>query len=101
MSATKPPKPIPKKRETTLGIRLPNALRKRVRAAAAADRRTESSFARLAIERAVDEVMDGSGGILGHDRKCPRCGSPLMNNTAVEWCSNTECKYETGLEEDS
>ena len=42
---------------TTLGIRVPDELRSKIREAAKLEQRTESSFARFYLSRAADAVL--------------------------------------------
>lgn len=44
---------------TFLGIRVPDDLREKIRAASKAEDRTESSFARFHLSRAADAVLRG------------------------------------------
>ena len=40
-----------------IGVRIPESLRTRIKAAAEKEHRTESSFARFYLERAADEIL--------------------------------------------
>ena len=42
---------------TMLGVRIPESLRTRIKAAADKEHRTESSFARFYLEKAADEIL--------------------------------------------
>lgn len=42
---------------TMLGVRIPESLRERIKAAATKEHRTESSFARFYLEKAAEEIL--------------------------------------------
>jgi uncharacterized protein (DUF1778 family) len=51
------PTPTEQDTHTMIGVRIPESLRTRIKAAAEKEHRTESSFARFYLERAADEIL--------------------------------------------